>query len=102
MQITWFAVVKPEPAESPKAMLLLPLVLLKSDLSPMAVLKEPMLFLKSENTPFAVLPLPLLRKGEALLNSAPAPVAVFSLRWYCVTAPPADRRVKVAVIVFPE
>jgi hypothetical protein len=88
MQITWFAVVTPEPAESPKAMLLLPLVLLKSDLSPMAVLKEPVLFLKSENAPFAVLPLPLLRKREALLNSAPAPVAVFSLRWHCVTAPP--------------
>ena len=78
MQITWLAVVTPEPAESPKAILLLLLVLLKSDLSPMAVLKEPVLFLKSEKAPFAVLPSPSLRKGEALFNSAPAPVAVFS------------------------
>ena len=78
MQITWLAVVTPEPAESPKAILLLLLVLLKSDLSPMAVLKEPVLFFEEREGSIRCVAVAIAEERGALFNSAPAPVAVFS------------------------
>jgi hypothetical protein len=59
--------------ERPEAVLLLPIVLLKSALSPTAVLEMPSVLLKRANAPLAVFP-----KAVLLLKSAPVPVAVFS------------------------
>src|SRR5260370_41715355 len=60
IQITLVAVVTPEPAELPKAVLRSPLVLLNSAPSPIAVVLLPVVAPGSELVPMAVLALPVV------------------------------------------
>src|SRR6266436_3351982 len=73
IQITLLAVVTRLPALLPKAVLKLPVVLVRSAPIPIAVLLLPVVLSVSALTPLAVLPLPVV-----LLSSAAIPVAVLT------------------------